>query len=193
MIDCCMTRCHTSPIARPAAALALACVLAAAGCSPDAPSSDRRVIPDDVETQLDRQFVRDPFKDQAAAAVLRERILHDSDFQAGSTRLTSGGKSRLEILTRALRADGGDITVARGAADPKLHQARIAEVSRQLEAAGIAPDRFEVTAQSAGEAAYTADAIRIRRVIKSKPLPDTRGEILDPRGGASTPSNGGNP
>ena len=60
----------------------LACLLGASGCGPDKPSNDRRVIPEDAETQLDRSFVRDPFTNQAEAAVLRERALHDSDFLA---------------------------------------------------------------------------------------------------------------
>jgi hypothetical protein len=181
-----------SRAARRAAALALLCAGAQFGCSSDGPPPDHRRIPDEAALELDRSFVRDPIAAQAKQAVLRERALHDSDFQPGSARLSRVGKRHVDILAEALRTDGGEIAVDRGEVGEKLYRERLAEVRRTLQQAGIAADRI-VAESPDGRGAYTADALRIRERILSKPLPESQNTILDPRGGTMGGSNGGNP
>ena len=168
-----------------AAVLIASAALTASGCSP-APVTDpdRRQIPDKVQYELDKQFVREPFNDQARQAVLRERCLNETLFETNSARLTSHGRRDLAILAEALRTDGGTIAVPRGAADAKLYQARLDEVRRRLVAAGIREDRFVLDDGAAGGSGIaTAQALVVRKDMRKTPLPSETGQILDPRGG----------
>ena len=178
-----------------AAALITCSALAASGCNPaPAADPDRRKIPDEVQYELDKQFVRDPFTDQARQAVLRARCLNETQFEPNSARLTSIGRRDLSILAEALRTDGGTIAVQRGEADAKLYAARLDEVRRRLTAAGIREDRFVLNDGAAGGTGIaTAEALVVRKDMSKTPLPSETGQILDPRGGmagSASPTGG---
>lgn len=148
------------------------------------PDPDRRQIPDKVQYELDKQFVRDPFIDQARQGVLRERSLNDSHFEPNSARLTPVGRRDLAILADALRTDGGTIAVQRGSCTAKLYEARLAEVRQRLIAAGIREDRFALDDGPAGGSGVATDvALVVRKEMRKTGLPTETGQILDPRGG----------
>ena len=172
--------------------------IAIAGCS-SAPAQDpsTRKIPDEVQYELDKQFVREPLVDQAKQAVLRERTLYDLHFEPNSARLTSVGRRDLAILAESLQTDGGMISVQRGTADAKLYQARISEVRARLVASGIRADRFAIDdGPAGGSGVSTAEALVVRKEMRKTPLPSETGQVLDPRAGTAGAGNkqmGGTP
>ena len=180
------------------AAMIASASIAIAGCS-SAPAQDpsTRKIPDEVQYELDKQFVREPLVDQAKQAVLRERTLYDLHFEPNSARLTSVGRRDLAILAESLQTDGGMISVQRGTADAKLYQARISEVRARLVASGIRADRFAIDdGPAGGSGVSTAEALVVRKEMRKTPLPSETGQVLDPRAGTAGAGNkqmGGTP
>jgi hypothetical protein len=160
-------------------------LLALIGCSsPPKQEPDRRVIKDDVQYAADQQFVREPFDEQARLGVLRQRTLFEADFQIDSAALSPLGRKDVTILAQAVLEDGGHISVRQGSASAELYAARIAEVRARLVAAGVHVELVDRSAGGTGEA--TAEALVIRKDIRTTPLPNPSGEKLSPQGGAST-------
>lgn len=188
-------RSRTHAPVRRAAALAVGCWLSVAACSSPPPADQgRRTVTEDTRQELDRMAVKDPFNEQAKRAVLRERALKDMHFEPASTRLTSLGREHLAILAEAVRIDGGTIAVQRGSAGSALYGERVAEVRRQLVAMGIREDRFSLKDGPAGGPGLpTSAALVIRTEIAAKPMPNTTGQVLDPRAGTTGAMNGGTP
>ena len=93
----------------------------------------------------------------------------------------------MTILAQAVLESGGYISVRQGSASAELYAARIAEVRARLVAAGVQSERIELVDRNAGGAGEaTAEALVIRRDIRSIPLPNPIGEKLNPQGGGST-------
>ncbi|MEI6475628.1 MAG: hypothetical protein WCO75_09565 [Planctomycetota bacterium] len=176
----------TSQNLTPALALS-ATLLTVIGCStPPKVEPDRRVIKDDVQYAADQQFVKEPFDEQARLGTVSQRTLFEADFQMDSATLSPLGRKDVTILTQAVREDGGKISVRQGSASAELYAARIAEVRSRLVAAGIELDRIVLVDQIAGGAGQaTAEALVIRKNIRTIPLPNPIGEKLSPQGGGS--------
>ena len=176
------------PFRLPAAVTLSAVSLLFIGCG-TAPkmAPDRRVIDDDVQYAADQQFVKDPFDEQARLGVVRQRTLVEADFQIDSATLSPLGRKDVTILAQAVREDGGSISVRKGYASQELYDARVAEVRARLVAAGIQLERIVIVDRPAGGTGEaTAEALVIRKDIRTTPLPNPSGEKLSPQGGAST-------
>ena len=151
------------------------------------PPPDRRIINDDVQYAADQQFVKEPFDEQARLGVVRQRTLFEADFQIDSAALSPLGRKDVTILAQAVLENGGHISVRQGSASAELYAARIAEVRARLVAAGVQVERIElVDRQAGGPGEATAEALVIRKDIRSIPLPNPIGEKLNPQGGGST-------
>ena len=151
------------------------------------PPPDRRIINDDVQYAADQQFVKEPFDEQARLGILRQRTLFDADFQIDSAVLSALGRKNVTILAQAVLESGGYISVRQGSASAELYAARIAEVRARLVAAGVQVERIELVDRHAGgPGEATAEALVIRKDIRSIPLPNPTGEKLNPQGGGST-------
>ena len=151
------------------------------------PPPDRRIINDDVQYAADQQFVKEPFDEQARLGILRQRTLFDADFQIDSAVLSALGRKNVTILAQAVLESGGYISVRQGSASAELYAARIAEVRARLVAAGVQVERIELVDRHAGgPGEATAEALVIRKDIRSIPLPNPIGEKLNPQGGGST-------
>ncbi|HAQ67737.1 MAG TPA: hypothetical protein DCR70_08425 [Phycisphaerales bacterium] len=151
------------------------------------PPPDRRIINDDVQYAADQQFVKEPFDEQARLGILRQRTLFDADFQIDSAVLSPLGRKNVTILAQAVLESGGYISVRQGSASAELYAARIAEVRARLVAAGVQVERIELVDRHAGgPGEATAEALVIRKDIRSIPLPNPIGEKLNPQGGGST-------
>ena len=151
------------------------------------PPPDRRIINDDVQYAADQQFVKEPFDEQARLGILRQRTLFDADFQIDSAVLSALGRKNVTILAQAVLESGGYISVRQGSASAELYAARIAEVRARLVAAGVQVERIELVDRHAGgPGEATAEALVIRKDIRTTPLPNPSGEKLSPQGGAST-------
>ena len=150
------------------------------------PPPDRRIINDDVQYAADQQFVKEPFDEQARLGVVRQRTLFEADFQIDSAALSPLGRKDVTILAQAVLENGGHISVRQGSASAELYAARIAEVRARLVAAGVQVERIElVDRQAGGPGEATAEALVIRKDIRSIPLPNPIGEKLNPQGGGS--------
>ena len=163
-------------------------LLSPLGCaSTPKPPPDRRIINDDVQYAADQQFVKEPFDEQARLGVVRQRTLFEADFQIDSAVLSPLGRKDVTILAQAVLENGGAISVRQGSASAELYAARIAEVRARLVAAGVQAERIELVDRNAGGSGEaTAEALVIRRDIRSIPLPNPIGEKLNPQGGSST-------
>jgi hypothetical protein len=163
-------------------------MLSLIGCgSTPKPPPDRRIINDDVQYAADQQFVKEPFDEQARLGVVRQRTLFEADFQIDSAVLSPLGRKDVTILAQAVLENGGAISVRQGSASAELYAARIAEVRARLVAAGVQVERIElVDRHPGGPGEATAEALVIRKDIRSIPLPNPIGEKLNPQGGGST-------
>ena len=167
--------------------LPLAALLALAACSP-APKTDpgKVKITDEMQLQADKEFVREPFQDQIAQGVLRQRTIFDYQFEAGSAKLTPLGQRDVRILAGAMRDSGGSISVRQGAADNGLYLARRDTVRKALLAEGIAADRIQIDdAAPGGRGTATTDALTIRERIQKSPMKPPPKDILSPAGSTS--------
>jgi hypothetical protein len=164
----------------------LAGALLASACTP-APRTDpsKLRIDDELQAKTDQAFVRQPFEDQVAQGVIRQRTIFEHEFEANSARLSSLGKRDVKILAGALREDGGTITVRQGAAPADLYAARRETVRQALVAEGIAPDRFKLGDAQGAATVSTSEALRIRERIQKTPMGPTPNDILTPTGGAN--------
>ena len=169
-----------------AARAVLATALLSAGCTP-APRTDpsKLRIDDELQAKADQAFVRQPFEDQVAQGVIRQRTIFEHEFEANSPRLNSLGKRDVRILAGALREDGGTITVRQGAATPELYAARREAVRQALVTEGIAADRFRIGDAQGAASVSTSEALRIRERIQKTPMGPTPKDILTPTGGAN--------
>jgi len=169
-----------------AATSLLAGTLLGAACTP-APRTDpsKLRIDDELQAKTDQAFVRQPFEDQVAQGVIRQRTIFEHEFEANSARLTSLGKRDVTILAGALREDGGTITVRQGSAPADLYAARRETVRKALVADGIAADRFKIGDAQGAAAVSTGEALRIRERIQKSPMGPTPKDILTPTGGAN--------
>lgn len=174
-----------------AAALAgsLLAGLSGYGCaSAPAKDPDRVNINDAVQRSADREFVREPFSDQARQGVIRQRTLYEVHFVSESSRLSALGRRDVSILADALRAGGGRISIRRGAAGEQLYAQRVAEVRRTLASCGIEPDRVSIDDRFPGGAGTrTEDALLIRSDIRAAPMPPISDAPVPPQGASSTP------
>jgi hypothetical protein len=183
------------PIHHPSLAALLAVPLAVACQAPTGPaaSASRPVaVTDDAMLAADKEFVREPFGDQARAAVVRQRALFEMHFRPGSAELTPLGRRDLAILAEAVAEDGGSISVRRGSAGEKLYTSRLETVREGLLAAGVDARRIRLDdAPPGGQGTSTSEAILIRAKIRDQPMPaPSEGEMLSPTGGAPTPVGG---
>ena len=164
------------------------------GCAASPPASSNRVeIKDDVQRIADRDFVSEPFSDQARAAVIRQSTIFEWQFVTASARLTPLGRRDIGILAEALRESSGTISVRRGSAAASLYSARMAEVRRLLVAAGIDPARVEIGDQFPGGAGTTTeDALLIRSEVRATPMKPISDAVLTPPQ-SETPQPGAQP
>ena len=140
-----------------------------------------------MQYAADQQFVREPFDEQTRLGLLRQRTLFEADFQIDSAVLSPLGRKDVTILAQAVLDDGGHISVRQGSASAELYAARIAEVRARLVAAGVRVERIELVDRNAGGIGEaTAEALVIRKDIRTTPLPNPSGQKLNPQGGAST-------
>lgn len=174
-----------------AAALAgsLLAGLAACGCaSAPAKDPDRVNINDAVQRSADREFVREPFSDQARQGVIRQRTLYEVHFVGESSRLSALGRRDVSILADALRTGGGRISIRRGAAGEQLYAERVAEVRRTLASYGIEANRVSIDDRFPGGAGTrTEDALLIRADIRAAPMPPISDAPVPPEGASPTP------
>jgi hypothetical protein len=164
----------------------LTAALLAAACTP-APRTDpsKLRIDDELQAKTDQEFVRQPFDDQVAQGVIRQRTIFEHEFEPNSARLTSLGKRDVKILAGALREDGGTITVRQGAAPAELYAARRETVRKALVTEGIAADRFKIGEVQGAPSVSTSEAMRIRERIQKAPMGPTPKDILTPTGGSN--------
>ena len=184
---------HSSPPRIPLITVAMAGgVLMAStmlsGCStPPASEAGKVKVPDDMEQAADREFVKEPFADQARAAVIRQGALFESHFKPDSATLTSRGERDLTVLADALKQDGGRISVRRGSASDALYEKRLDTVRRMLVGLGISDNRITLDDRPpGGSGVSTAQAMVIRARIAESPMqPISDGQVLSPFGGSS--------
>ena len=184
-----------TPIHHPGLAALLAVPLAVGCQAPSGPAasvSRPENVTDDAMLAADKEFVREPFGDQARAAVVRQRALFEMHFRPGSAELTPLGRRDLEILAEAVAEDGGAIAVRRGSAGDRLYKSRVETVRDGLLAAGVDPKRIRIDdGPPGGAGTATSEAIMIRAKIRDQPMPaPSEGEMLSPTGGAPTPVGG---
>jgi len=153
----------------PPALLALATL---AACGPATKSDPGKVkVSDEMQLEADKEFVRQPFQDQATQGVLRQRTIFEHEFEAGSARLTSLGQRDVRILAGALREDGGSISVRQGSASAELYAARRETVRKALVAEGIATDRIRLNdAPPGGSGTGSVEALLVRERIQKSPM-----------------------
>lgn len=173
----------------------LAVPLAVACQAPTGPArnaSQSESISDDRMLAVDKYYAREPFDDQARAAVIRQRALFDQHFRPGSADLNPLGERDLAILADAVAEDGGSISVRRGSVGERLYKARVETVRNGLLAAGIEAKRIRIDdASPGGEGTSTSEAILIRAKIRDQPMSaPSEGEMLSPTGGSPTPVGG---
>ncbi len=163
--------------------VALACLSAVlcAACSPPKESSSRTTLSDGEQRSADRDFVREPFKDQARQGVIRQRALFDAHFVPDSDRLSALGRRDVTVLADALRTTGGGISVRCGSVSPELFAARVATVRRTLIAAGIDPARVIINSDlPKGPGTTTEDALMIRADIRAMPMAPISDAVIQP-------------
>lgn len=177
------SRLPSSACARACAPLVLA-VLAIEGCATPPPKDPDKVnINDAAQRTADREFVREPFSDQARQGVIRQRTLYEIHFVTDSSRLSALGRRDVAILADALHATGGRISVRRGTASDALHAERIAEVRRTLIAAGVDASRVMIDDRfPGGTGTTTEDALLIRADIRAAPMPPISDAPVPPQG-----------
>ncbi|MFM7809846.1 MAG: hypothetical protein ACKPEA_18260 [Planctomycetota bacterium] len=168
-------------------AFAALAVLLTTGCSSPKKSDPSKIrISDEQQLEADKLFVKQPFDDQAAQGVLRQRTIFEHEFEAGSTRLNAQGKRDLRMLAAAMREDGGSISIPRGSASADLYAARRESVRKALIAEGIAADRVRLDdAPPGGGGTPTVEALRIRERVQQSPMRPPPKDILSPTGGAN--------
>lgn len=154
-------------------AIALACLhfLALAACSPTKETRSSTTISDGEQRSADRDFAREPFKDQARQGVIRQRALFEAHFVPDSDRLSALGRRDVAVLADAMRSTGGGISVRCSSASADLFAARVATVRRTLIAAGIDPARVIINSDMPkGPGITTEDALMIRADIRAMPM-----------------------
>ena len=173
----------------------LAVPLAVACQAPSGPArtaSQSEPVSDERMLAVDKYYAREPFDDQARAAVVRQRALFDQHFRPGSAALSPLGERDLAILADAVAEDGGSISVRRGSAGDRLYKERVETVRDGLLAAGIDAKRIRLNDDPpGGGGTSTAEAILIRAKIRDQPMSaPSQGEMLSPTGGSPTPVGG---
>lgn len=169
------------PPSRLQLALASVALLGAAACNGSKKSDPSRLDIDDSKMlAADKEFVREPFTDQARRGVIRQHTLYDTAFEPGSATLSALGRRDLGILIDAMGKSGGEISVPRGSSSEQLHGARLAAVRKAIVAAGVSADRIEVDAsQAGGTGVATTEALRIKEQIRKTPF-KTPAESMPP-------------
>jgi outer membrane protein OmpA-like peptidoglycan-associated protein len=158
------------------------------GCAtPPASQADKVKVPDGMQQAADREFAREPFADQARAAIIRQAAIFESHFKPDSASLTSRGERDLTVLADALKQDGGRISVRRGSASEALYEQRLDTVRRMLVGLGISDNRITLDDKPpGGSGVSTAQAMVIRARIAESPMkPLSDGQVLSPYGGNS--------
>ena len=166
-----------------AAALALASLTLAmiTACSSTQEPQSSTTISDSEQHSADRDFVREPFKDQARQGVIRQRALFEAHFIPDSDRLSALGRRDVAVLAEALRTTGGGIAVRCGGASPELFAARVATVRRTLVAGGIDPSRVVINDDMPrGPGTTTEDALIIRADIRAVPMAPISDAVVQP-------------
>lgn len=156
-------------------------VLWIAACSaPDQPD-DMTTLSDSMQRSADRDFTREPFKDQARQGVVRQRALFEAHFIPDSDRLSALGRRDVAVLADAMRTTGGGISVRCSSASPELLAARVTTVRNSLIAAGIAPSRLVINDQMpGGTGTTTEDALMIRADIRAAPMAPISDAVVQP-------------
>lgn len=172
---------RTSAIRALAVALASVHVLSLAACSSEKQSGDMTTLSDSVQRSADRDFVREPFKDQARQGVVRQRALFEAHFIPDSDRLSALGRRDVAVLADAMRSTGGGISVRCSSATPALFAARVATVRKSLITAGIDPARVIVNEEMpGGPGTTTEDALMIRAEIRAAPMAPISDAVVQP-------------
>lgn len=165
------------------ATLALAClpVVTCASCSAPKEPRSSTTLSDSDQRSADRDFVREPFKDQARQGVIRQRALFDAHFIPDSDQLSALGRRDVAVLADAMRSTGGGIAVRCGSVSPELFAARVATVRRTLIAAGIDPQRVIISSDMPkGPGTTTEDALMIRADIRAMPMAPISDAVVQP-------------
>lgn len=157
------------------------------GCSPKPKTESGKLkVSDEMQLEADKEFVREPFQDQVAQGVIRQRTIFDWQFEQGSAALTPLGKRDVRILAAAMRDNGGTVSVRQGAAPADLYTARRDTVRKALMAEGIASDRIRLEdVGPGGTGVGTVEALQIRERIQQNPMRPPPKDILSPTGGSS--------
>lgn len=178
--------------AAPVSAACIAAALLASCASPPSSDADRATVSDSVQRSADRQFVGEPFKDQARQGVIRQRALFEAHFVPESDRLTSLGRRDIAILADAMRTSGGGISIRCSHASPTLYAARVERVRNALIASGIDSSRVRVDdALPGGTGTITDDALFIRADIRAMPMTPISDGVVPPSG--NLPQQGSTP
>lgn len=152
-----------------------------AGCSSPDKSGDSATLSDSVQRSADRDFTREPFKDQARQGVIRQRALFEAHFVPDSDRLSALGRRDVAVLADAMRSTGGGISVRCSSASPTLFAARVATVRKTLIAAGIDPTRVMINDDvPGGPGTTTEDALMIRAEIRASPMAPISDAVVQP-------------
>lgn len=178
---------HPRPTGRMPMACAVSLVIASlhalpiAGCSSPDKAADSTTLSDSMQRSADRDFVREPFKDQARQGVIRQRALFEAHFVPDSDRLSALGRRDVAVLADAMRSTGGGISVRCSSASPALFAARISTVRKTLIAAGIDPARVVVNEEMpGGPGTTTEDALMIRAEIRAAPMAPISDAVVQP-------------
>lgn len=182
---------RASPHSRPTGRMPVACsvslviaslhALPLASCSSPDKAGDSTTLSDSVQRSADRDFVREPFKDQARQGVVRQRALFEAHFVPDSDRLSALGRRDVAVLADAMRSTGGGIAVRCNSASPALFAARISTVRKTLIAAGIDPARVVVNEEMpGGPGTTTEDALMIRAEIRAAPMAPISDAVVQP-------------
>jgi hypothetical protein len=166
-----------------ALAIALASVhaLPLAGCSSEKRADDMATLSDSVQRSADRDFTREPFKDQARQGVIRQRALFEAHFVPDSDRLSALGRRDVAVLADAMSTAGGGISLRCSSASPALFAARLATVRKSLIAAGIDPGRVVINEEMPGGPGITTeDALIIRAEIRAVPMAPISDAVVQP-------------
>jgi hypothetical protein len=164
-----------------ALAIAIPGAVAIVGCSSPDKSGDSTTLSDTVQRSADRDFTREPFKDQARQGVIRQRALFEAHFVPDSDRLSALGRRDLAVLADAMRSTGGGISVRCSSASPALFAARVATVRKTLIAAGVDPARVVINDDvPGGPGTTTEDALMIRADIRAAPMAPISDAVVQP-------------
>ena len=135
--------------------------------------------------EADRWMVSQPFRDQAANAVVQERVIYPGRFISGSATLNTLGKKDISTIAKAASAGTVMVAVRRGNVSDQLYSSRVASVVMEFSYHGIDSSRLDISSMNTTSTGTpTHEVIRVIQEGRTSTLRPVQGEVLTPTGGS---------